>query len=285
MAALIFLVVGVFAAIRPAREAVILGLLRANAVHVYPGYEQAVQSATTPDGVQLAWAAVGEGPPVVNVAGWATHLERGFGSPGHNVVVPLLMGERRVVVYDGRGFGLSQRDAHDWSLEARVRDLEAVMDAAGVERADLVGLSTAAPTALAFAALHPERVERLLLYGAGVSYAPDGELMPEADAFMRRVFELLQGVGGDERQIEEFLEATRAIDVAAFAPRVQAPTRMVHVVGDELVPYAEAQRLADLIPNAELVSFEGRNHVPLPGDPAAGKLGETLVEFLNAPRE
>jgi pimeloyl-ACP methyl ester carboxylesterase len=299
--------------IPPARQAVVLGLVRANALHVYPAYDQQVRSAHAPDGVRLAWAAIGQGPPVLNLPGWASHLERGFGSPGNNVIVPLLMDSHRVLVFDERGFGLSQHGVEDLSLEARVADAAAVMDAAGVERASLIGLSTAALPALAFAAWHPERVDRLVLYGAAPRFGQSSRdpslrerllalaglmrtgwdeadpayrpvfaelFMPDAQPLMVRAYDEIQHVAVDGDGIANFLEATLAIDVSALAPLVQAPTLLVHVRGDRLVPLAEAQRLADLIPHAELVEFEGNDHVPLPADAVSRGLGPLIAKFL-----
>jgi pimeloyl-ACP methyl ester carboxylesterase len=299
--------------IPPARQAVVLGLIRANALHVYPGYDQEVRFTRAPDGVRIAWAAIGAGPAVVNFPGWASHLERGFGSPGNNIIVPLLMDSHRVLVYDGRGFGLSQHAVGDLSLEARVADAAAVMDAAGVERASVIGLSTAALPALAFAALHPERVDRLVLYGAATRFGQSprdpslrerllalaqlmregwdeeepayrslfaGLFMPEAQPLMVRAYDELQHVAVNGDGIADFLEATLDIDVSALAPLVQAPTLLVHARGDGVVPFDEARRLAGLIPHAQLVDFEGRNHVPLPADEVTRELGPLIVEFL-----
>lgn len=312
----LFLLVAVFASIQPAREAVVLGLVRANAVHVLPSYDQEIHFTESSDGVRLAWASIGEGPAVVNVAGWPSHLERGLGSPGNNVVVPALMGTHRVLVYDGRGFGLSEHGVADLSLEARVRDVEAVLDAAGVERASVIGISSAALPAVALAALRPERVERLLVYGAAsrFGYSPSDPsvraralaladlmragsdqtdpafrhifsslFMPDADPFMVRVFDELQRVSGSPADIADFLEATIEIDIEELAPRVQAPTLIVHVRGDELVPDEEVRRLASLIPNAELLTFEGRNHLPMPGDAWAHASDDVIRDFMSRP--
>lgn len=310
----VFLLIAIFAAIPPAREALILGLVRANAVHVFPSYDQEIRFTESADGVHIAWASIGEGPPVVNVSAWASHLERGLGSPGNNVVVPALMDSHRVLVFDGRGFGLSEHGVADLSLEARVRDVEAVMDAAGVERASVIGISSAALPAVAVAALRPERVERLLVYGGAsrFGYSPrdpsvreralaladvmrtgwdhsnpafrqlfGGLFMPEADPLLVRVFDELQRVSASGSEIANFLEATIEIDISELAPLVQAPTLVVHVRGDALVPYEEARRLASLIPNAELLTFEGRNHIPIPGDAWADASDEVIREFMS----
>lgn len=302
-AGLLFVLVAVFAAIPPAREAVLLGLIRANAVHVFPVYQQTLRSTTTSDGARIAWASIGAGPAVVNVPGWPSHLERGFGSPGNNIVVPLLKDSHRVLVYDERGFGLSERGSRDVSLAARVRDLEAVLDAAGVERASVIGLSAGSLPAIAFAAQHPERVERLFLYGAGTRFGTEqarelvglmreGEspasrklfrqlFMPEADAFTVRAFGVLERAATDSAGAADFLAATLEMDVSALAPRVRAPTLLVAVRGDRVVPYDDARRLASLIPHARLVTLEGRNHTPLPGEPVTGELDDLMLGFLS----
>lgn len=310
--ALILLLVALVT-IPPSREAVILGLIRADALHVYPSYEQQVDFTRAPDGVRIAWAGIGQGPAVLNVPGWASHLERGIGSPGDNLVVPLLMDSHRVLVYDERGFGLSEHGVGDLSLEARVADAAAVLDAAGVERTSVIGLSTGALPALALAAKHPERVDRLVLYGAAPRFgqSPDdpalrerllgmAELMragwseedpayrplfadlfmPGARPLMVRAYDELQHVAVDGDGMADFLEATLDIDVTALAPLVQAPTLLVHARGDGVVPFEEARRLARLIPHATLVDVEGRDHVPLPADALTKRLGPLIVDFL-----
>ncbi len=139
--------------------------------------EQQIGFATSPDGVQIAYATAGEGPPLVLVLGWSTHLTEGIGSPLYDQAGSLAWWTRdhRVVRYDGRGFGLSDRNVTDFSLEARVSDLETVVDALGLERFVLYAYSAGGPTGVEYAARHPERVSRLVLAATFVSRGDDAE--------------------------------------------------------------------------------------------------------------
>jgi class 3 adenylate cyclase/pimeloyl-ACP methyl ester carboxylesterase len=128
--------------------------------------QQEIGFARNPsDGVQLAYAVTGEGPAILAFLGWATHVQEGLGSTLYDPdgLVPLSSHRNRFVRIDGRGFGLSDRDVNDFSLEASVGDLRAVIDALGEEKVGLYTYSSGGPTAIAFAARHPERVSGLVL--------------------------------------------------------------------------------------------------------------------------
>ncbi len=127
---------------------------------------QKIGYCTTSDGVRIAYGTVGKGPPVVIVVGWMTHLTRGEGSPTYDSDFLESVGAAHhlVIEYDGRGCGLSERGLRDYSLEPRVRDLEAVVDALKLRRFALYGVSSGGPATIAYAARHPERVTRIVLY-------------------------------------------------------------------------------------------------------------------------
>src|SRR5262249_37732525 len=125
--------------------------------------DQKMGFCTASDGVQIAYASSGKGPPLVIMLGWVTHLERGFLSPAYFGNVVRALDEHHLVVrYDTRGFGLSDRAVTDYSLEARVRDLEAVTDALKLKRFAIYAISFGGPTVIAYAARHPEKVSRLV---------------------------------------------------------------------------------------------------------------------------
>ena len=133
--------------------------------------EQEIAFTTTSDGVRIAYATAGnpEGPPVVMALGWVSHLERGLNS----LWVGGLLEDHKVILYDGRGSGLSDRGVEDFSLEARVRDLEAVADAASLVRFSVIAVSAGGPTTVAYAVRHPERISRIAFYGSFLSFAAD----------------------------------------------------------------------------------------------------------------
>ena len=151
--------------------------------------EQQIGFATTSDGIRIAYATTGQGPPLVAVIGWATHLERGLTSPLYDFEDRIRWLSRRnfYIRYDGRGFGLSDRDITDFSLDARVRDLEAVVDTLGLDRFAMLPVSSGGPTAIAYAARHPERVSRIVFLSCEVSRASWVARMKEPADRLERV--------------------------------------------------------------------------------------------------
>jgi pimeloyl-ACP methyl ester carboxylesterase len=134
--------------------------------------EQQIRFCTTSDGVRIAYATVGEGPPLVRVLGWFTHLEVEWQTAYQRAAVEAMARKYAYTRYDGRGMGLSDRDVTDFSVESQVRDLEAVMDAVGLPKVTLYALSQGGPVAVTYATRHPERVSRLVLYGAFARLPP-----------------------------------------------------------------------------------------------------------------
>src|SRR3990172_5628600 len=202
--------------------------------------EQQIRFCTTSDGVRIAYATVGEGPPLVRVLGWCTHLEFERTLPDWDGSLWGALARNHLFVrYDGRGMGLSDRDISHFSLEAKVADLEAVVDALELERFALLGTSEGGPTAIAYAARHPERVTHLILYGS-----------------------------------------LGRVDVRELLPKVQAPTLVIHRRGDIVCPFARGRELAALIPGARLVTLEGNNHVPLAGEPEVEQMARAIQEFV-----
>ena len=128
--------------------------------------KQQIRFCTSADGVRLAYATTGEGPPLVKVASWMNHLEFDWESPVWRHWTRELSRDHRYVRYDERGCGLSDWEVPESSFESWVRDLETVVNAVGIERFPLLGLSQGGPIAIAYAVRHPERVSHLILYGA-----------------------------------------------------------------------------------------------------------------------
>jgi DNA-binding winged helix-turn-helix (wHTH) protein len=127
---------------------------------------QEIRYCTTSDGVRLAYATTGSGPPLVKASNWLTHLDFEWGSPIWRHWYAELSRHHRLVRYDERGNGMSQRDVDDVGFDTWVRDLETVVDAAGLDRFPLLGISRGGSIAIAYAVKHPERVTHLVLYGA-----------------------------------------------------------------------------------------------------------------------
>jgi pimeloyl-ACP methyl ester carboxylesterase/DNA-binding CsgD family transcriptional regulator len=261
-----------------------------------------VRFCTAPDGVRLAYAVHGRGPPLVRTATWLTHLECDWASPVWRHWLDGLAEGNTVIRYDERGCGLSDRDVEDLSLEARVADLEAVIDATGLERFSLLGMSQGGPVAIAYAARHPERISQLILFSTyargrlrrdpSPAAREHAELMislirmgwgQDQPAF-RRLFTTLFIPDATPEQMEWFDELQRTTtepetavrirharnqdDVTGEATQVATPTLVLHARDDALVPFSEGRLLATLIPGARLVPLESRNHILLADDPA-----------------
>jgi pimeloyl-ACP methyl ester carboxylesterase len=281
--------------------------------------EQEIRFCIASDQVRIAYARTGAGPPLVKAANWLSHLEFDWKSPVWRHWLRDLSRDHTLIRYDERGCGLSDWSVQDFSLDAWVRDLEAVVDALQLERFSLLGISQGGPIGIAYAVRHPERVSRLVLYGAyarGRAHRnlteqerEERELMlrmirigwgKDHPAF-RQVFTSLFIPGATREQVEWFNELARIsaspenaarlsagfdqLDVRELAPKVRVPTLVLHATGDLRVPYEEGRLLASLIPGARLVSLESRNHILLETDPAWGRFLQEVRGFLGVPPE
>ncbi len=249
--------------------------------------------------VSIAWQQFGEGDhDVVMVYGLVSHVDSPWGWPRHGDFLRAIARFARVTHFDKRGVGLSDRLAVAATLEERVEDLLAVMDAAGVQRATLVGASEGAPLAILFAATHPDRVERLALFGgmARTSAAPDYPFAPPKDDLLASALELVVPYW-DEAVLIEIFEPSNAddpaarehwvrnqqqsaspgmvaqlylmafdLDVRELLATVRVPTLVMHRRGDRAVPVQAGRWLAAQIPGAQYVELDGNDHVAWAGD-------------------
>jgi DNA-binding response OmpR family regulator len=271
-----------------------------------PGDAPPIRFATAPGGGRVAYAVHGDGPLLVCPPWWVTHVERDFSHRPFRALFERLGRVARVVRYDRLGNGLSDPSPAKPTLESEVAQLECVIDALEAPRVSLLAVSSAAPPALAFAARHPLRVERLVLYGA---YARGSELAsPEVQHALAAIVRAHWGLashaladifvpdaGGEELEAlarwqrsasdgntaAELLELTYGADVSALLPEVRARTTVIHRRGDRAVPFEAGRRLASLVPGARLLALDGRAHPPWEG---ASDVAETLVQLLGSPR-
>ena len=262
----------------------------------------------------LAYATVGQGPPLVRAAHWITHLDYDWHSPVWRHWLEGLAAGRTLVRYDERGCGLSDHDIDSWSLDAFVRDLETVVDEVGLERFPLLGMSQGGPVAIAYADRHPERVSRLVLVGAYVQ----GRLRRARTEEERREAELQVelarvGWGRDDRTFRRFFTSSfipdadpelwdafaellrrttpaenaaqllgtwAEIDETEAASRLEVPTLILHARDELRVPFDQARRLASLIRGSRLVPLDSRNHLMRPDEPAWHRFLEEVDAFL-----
>ena len=275
--------------------------------------KQEISFCRTADGISLAVATVGQGRPLVKAGNWLTHLEYDWSSPVWAPTLHRLAQFCRLIRYDSRGNGLSDHDVGDIVFADFVRDLEAVVDATSVDRAAFFGMSQGAAVAIAYAVRHPERVSKLILYGA---YAQgrnkrgspvDAEMArmivsmmrlgwgDEHSAFMR-AFTSVYLPNGSPEQIKAFADLQRIttsandaiklraacddIDVVDLLPQVRAPTLVLHCRNDSVAPYEQGRLVAASIPGAKFVTLDSDNHVVLAGEPAWAKLLTEIEAFL-----
>jgi pimeloyl-ACP methyl ester carboxylesterase/DNA-binding CsgD family transcriptional regulator len=278
--------------------------------------QQQIRFCKTSDGVRLAYSTVGSGPPLVKAANWLSHVEYDWKTPLWRPLFERLARNRQLVRYDERGCGLSDWSVSEFSLDAWVRDLETVVDAAGLKRFPLLGISQGGPIAVAYAIRHPERVSRLILYGTyptgynkrGLTPAELEEWRVLTDlarvgwgrntAAFRQVFAALFLPDGTPEQLRWFDELQKEstspenaarmmaafgdLDVRDMAPEIKVPTLVLHKRGDMRIPFEEGLRFAALIPDARLVPLEGRSHLFLEGEPALDQFLFEVDAFLAA---
>jgi pimeloyl-ACP methyl ester carboxylesterase/DNA-binding winged helix-turn-helix (wHTH) protein len=279
------------------------------------GLHQEIQFCTASDGVRIAYAAVGKGPPLVKAANWLNHLEYDWQSPIWSHVLRAIAARFRLIRYDERGNGLSDWDVDDISFEAFVRDLESVVDANGLKRFPLLGISQGCAVSIAYAVRHPERVSRLVLYGG---YArgrrrrgQQGEV-DQADALLtlmrqgwgqenpafRQIFTTQFIPGATAEQAHWFNDLQRMttspenavrirktldeIDVVGLLPEVRVPTLVLHCRNDAVQPFEEGRRMAAGISGSRFVALEGSNHLILEQEPAWPRLLDEVTRFLGS---
>ena len=268
--------------------------------------EPIIRFCQMPDGARLAYAVLGSGPPLLQIPGWLSHLEADWQS--------VRMGEEfaadfTVIRYDKRGTGLSDRKISDFSLEAKLRDLSALVDTLELERFSVFAGSEGGPLAVAFAALNPRRVRKLALWGC-FAYGRDiagGQKTREAIANLARANWplasaamadlMMPGATTEAREISAarareaaepevaagYLESFIATDIRTLLPRVTVPTLVLHSRGDQLIPIELGREMASGIRGAIFEVLPGDRHVATP------ELRQTrnlrVLEFLRAEDE
>jgi pimeloyl-ACP methyl ester carboxylesterase/DNA-binding CsgD family transcriptional regulator len=278
--------------------------------------QQSIRYLKTADGVQLAWATMGSGPPLVKAASWLTHLQYDLESPVWRHWLRFCATHFRFTRYDERGCGMTQWEVPDVSMPRWVDDFEAVANVAEPERAfSVLGISQGAATGIGYAVRHPQRVSHLILYGG---YATGWALRGDEEGLRRyrAIVELIRlGWGTDNaafrqvftsrfvpdatgEQIDWFNDlckrttkpeiaahlmlARSQVDVRDLLGQVRVPTLVIHAADDNVTPLSASRELAAGIPNAEFVQLESRNHVLLEDEPAWARFKSLVLEFTGA---
>jgi pimeloyl-ACP methyl ester carboxylesterase/DNA-binding CsgD family transcriptional regulator len=277
--------------------------------------EQRVYFTRSFDGTRLAYAIAGNGPPLVKAANYMSHQEYDWDSPVWFHWLEELTHEHTLITSDERGSGLSDWDAEDVSFEAWVRDLEAVVDAAGVRQFPLFGMSQGGAVAVAYAALHPEKVSHLIVHGGyargwlnrdltaeqieeerlmislmRVGWGRENpafrqvfamQLFPQAPAEQIHALEAQMRISVSPENAVRLESEMHRIDVRQLATQIEVPSLILHSRGDEAVPFNEGRLLASLIPNAQFVALESTNHLLTEHEPAWQKFVAAFRNFMS----
>jgi pimeloyl-ACP methyl ester carboxylesterase/DNA-binding CsgD family transcriptional regulator len=280
---------------------------------------QSIRFCTSHDGVRIAYATSGSGPPLVKTANWLSHLEFDWNSPVWRHWLTSLSTHHTLVRYDQRGYGLSDWDVDDFSLDVWVRDLETVVDTLGLQRFPLLGLSRGGAVAIGYAVRHPEKVSHLIVHGSYVlgryarsktdqqraeanallalmrtGWGRDNPafrqmfttlFMPEATPEQAQWFNDLQRLSTSPENAVRFSEASYSFDLSGLASQVTVPTLVLHGRDDAMVPFEEGRRLAALIEGARFVPLDSKNHILLEDEPAWERFLTEVYSFLGVDME
>jgi pimeloyl-ACP methyl ester carboxylesterase/DNA-binding CsgD family transcriptional regulator len=278
--------------------------------------DQQIGFCRAADGTRLAYAVHGSGPPLVVASCWLSHLQHDWQSPVWRHFLDQLGEITTVIRYDERGFGMSDWTVDDFSIEARLADLEAVLAATGFDRFALLGMSGGSAVAMAYAIAHPERVSRLILYGTvcgeplartpdetaveetyrsmiRVGWAKDDpefrrvfttRFIPDATEDQMRWFDDLQRMSTSPANAVASRIARQQVDIADDLHRISAPTIVLQAVGDRSTTFDNGVRVSAEIPGARLVPLESRNHILLGDEPAWRIFIDEVTAFLEPDR-
>lgn len=276
--------------------------------------EQQIKFCTTRDGVRIAYSAVGDGEPFVKVANWLNHLEMDWISPVWSHWLAEFGRGQKLIRYDERATGLSDRNVDDLSLDAFVDDLKSVVDALGLKCFPMLAISQGGPVAIAYAARYPEKVSHLVIYGSFATGWKKGKLS-ESDRekreaqlalikqgwdsknpAIRQLFTTTCLPGGSSAEHTSFnelqresvsagnaariFEAIGELDVADVLPELKVPTIVLHSKFDAMVPFEEGRKLASMIPDARFIPLESSNHILLRSEPAWERFRNEVNSFL-----
>jgi pimeloyl-ACP methyl ester carboxylesterase/DNA-binding CsgD family transcriptional regulator len=278
-----------------------------------PAIKQDIRFCTAPDDVRLAYAISGDGPPLVMSIPWLTDLECRSQSLVWRPWLEAFSADHKLLSYDLRGCGLSNRNPAELSLEAWIHDFESVVDAADFKQFSILATCQHGPVAIEYAAKHPERVRKIVLYctyARGRMKRPDRPFETEKtrvaasllrtgwaqdDALLQIWAHAFQPGGSLEhwrswcdfqRAATSAETATRMIetgwnvDVSNAARKIKCPVLVLHSEGDQVVPIEEGRALVSLIPGSRFIEIDSENHMPLADEPAWPRVVSDIRNFL-----
>ena len=273
-----------------------------------------IQYSKSADGVNIAHASVGKGPPIVVAGSWMTHLEEDWKNPNWGPYLSHMAKNFKLIRYDQRGNGMSDWDNVEISFDRMVDDLKAIIDSYEYTKVAIFGPSQAAAVSAVYALNYPEKVSKLVLHGGyprgrrqrgdpgceaesealvtlirqswanenpAIRQAYTSLMMPDASQEESNWFNEFQKNCGPAENIAQFREMFDDIDIVDLLSRILAPTLVAHNIGDSIAPISEGKLLASQIPNAELITFNSINHMMFENEPEFGRFIECVTNFLN----
>ena len=277
--------------------------------------QQQVRFVTARDGAQIAWAAIGHGPPVLKAPNWLNHIEYEWRNPVWGPAFAALARHCRLVRFDQRGNGLSDWEVDEISQDAMIGDMAAVAGAAGLDRFALLGISQGCAFSIRYAVENPERVSCLVLLGGflrGRLKRPDPEqrklcealtliirdgwgspnpvfrhfftsnFIPDAPPEVAATFDELQRIATSPASALRIWDMNNNLEATELAKRLRAPTLVLHCAGDRVAPIEEGRHMARTIPGARFVELPGDSHVLVTGTPAFERFVEEATAFIGA---
>jgi class 3 adenylate cyclase/pimeloyl-ACP methyl ester carboxylesterase len=275
--------------------------------------KQRIQYCSSADGTQIAWAGIGDGPPVLKAPNYLNHIEYEWGSPFWGPFLAEFARQNHLVRFDQRGNGLSDWDVDTLSFDTMTQDMEAVVAASGLDRFALYGISQGAGFSLRYAAKHPDKVSCLILFGgygrgSAMRNNPDYEtyrqtsrlmmregwgspnpiyrqffaagFVPDAPKHVRDSFDELQRMSCSSENALRITDMNSRMDVLKIARQIDIPTLVLHIEGDQVAPLEEGQLLARAIPGAQFVKLPGNSHVALESEPCFNLFFEEVHAFI-----
>jgi len=274
---------------------------------------QRVRFAAAPDGVQIAWASIGEGKAVLKAPNWLNHIEYEWRSPVWGPVFAELARHCQLVRFDQRGNGLSDWEVDEISQDAMLGDMSTVAHAAGLDRFALLGISQGCAYSIHYAVENPDRVTCLVFLGGfllGRLKRSDPEqkkvhealaatirdgwgspnpvfrhfftsvFIPDATPEVAASLDELQRIATSPANALRLWDLNAGLDVTELARKIRVPTLVLHCKGDRVAPVEESRRMARIIPGASFVELPGNNHVVLEGTPAFEQFFNEVTTFL-----
>jgi DNA-binding winged helix-turn-helix (wHTH) protein/esterase/lipase len=274
--------------------------------------EQEIRFFTTSDGVQLAYTIGGNGPPLVRTVDWLNHLDFEWKNPFRRQWFSKIMRHQTLLRYDQRGSGLSDWNVVDFSFERSLQDFEELIAATGLDTFALIGSCQGGAIAAAYAARHPERVSKLILYGAFARGwpAPNSMVTEQFNAMLtlirlgwgrdnpafRQLWTTLfrpdaspsetewmnefQRITSSPENAARMLSEFPKVNIMDLLPKISCPTLVVHARDESVVPAQEGMLMASRIRGARWVELPSRNHEVVPGEPAWQTFIEEVGRFL-----